>query len=76
MAENEAKLLKEVPFKVDKRQITTNIFLLNSQFKKINVNCFWLCPLIPPGLGKNNISPENIYFPYDLTQEKDVLVSF
>ena len=67
MAENEAKLLKEVPFKVDKRYITTNIFLLNSQFKKRNVNYFLLCPLIPSGLGKNNISPDNPYFPFDLT---------
>ena len=62
MAENEAKLLKEVPFKVDKQKITTNIFLLNTQFKKRNVTCFLLCPLIPPGLGKDNIIFQMLLF--------------
>ena len=61
------KLLKEMPLKVDKYKIAADIYLLHNQFKKINVICFWLCPLVAIGKGKTLISLQNSYFQSNLT---------
>ena len=55
------KLLKEMPLKVDKYKIAADIYLLHNQFKKINVICFWLCPLVATGKEKTLISLHIFY---------------
>ena len=53
------KLLKEMPLKVAKYTIASDIHLLYNQFKKINVICFWLCLLVATGKEKTLISLQN-----------------
>ena len=61
------KLLKGMPLKVAKYKIAADIHLLHNQFKKINVICFWLCPLVATGKEKTLISLQNLYFLCNLT---------
>ena len=61
------KLLKEMPLKVAKYEFATDDYLLHNQFKKINVICFWLCPLVATGKEKTLISLQNLYFLCNLT---------
>ena len=61
------KLLKEIPLKVANYKIEAYIYLLFNQFKKINVICFWLCPLVATGKEKTLISLQNSYFLCNLT---------
>ena len=61
------KLLKEMPLKVAKYKIAADIHLLHNQFKKKNVICFWLCPLVATGKEKNLISLQNSYILCNLT---------